>query len=312
MHTINYIQTEDRIRIRYGFSLSEIKPVRGTILFLNGRSEFLEKHRETIGELSGRGYNVFSFDWRGQGLSSRLIGHPHKGYVRDYADYVRDMNRIVHEIVLPSAVRPLTILSHSMGGHIAIRYLHDYPKIFDRAIFLSPMTGIRTFPYPLWFARMLAKLASRFGFGENYAIGCGDNRASCRRSFENNKLTSDFRRFTDERFEIEKNPNLALGGVSYQWLSATFDSTDLIFQPEYIEKIAIPVLIISASDDKVVCTRSQARLCTRMADCRMIYISGSRHEILKECNEIRQKFWNIFERFMADPDAFRLTFGQKM
>ncbi len=312
MQYIDYIQTEDQVRIRYGFSLSEIKPLRGTILFLNGRSEFLEKHRETVGELSDKGYDVFSFDWRGQGLSSRLIGHPHKGYVRDYANYVRDMNRIVHEIVLPRAARPLTILSHSMGGHIAIRYLHDYPKIFDRAILLSPMTGICTFPYPLWFARRLAELAVKFGYGENYAIGCGDYRASCRKSFENNKLTSDFRRFMDERFEIEKNPNLALGGVTYQWLSATFDSTELIFQPGYIEKIAIPILVISASDDKVVCTRSQARLCARMPDCKMIHISDSRHEILKESNEIREKFWNVFEKFMADPHAFGLTFRQKM
>ncbi len=312
MHNIGYIQTEDRIRIRYGFSLSDKKSGRGTILFLNGRSEFLEKHRETVAELLDRGYDVFSFDWRGQGLSDRLIGHPHKGYVRDYADYVRDMDRIVHEVVLPRAIHPLTVLSHSMGGHIAIRYLHDCSGVFDRAIFLSPMTDICTSPYPGWFARALAKFAVRFGFGESYAVGCGNYRASNKKSFAHNKLTSDFRRFTDERIEIDKNPNLALGGVTYQWLSATFDSTDIILQPGYVEKIGIPVLIISASNDRVVCVRSQTRLCHRMANCKLRYMSDSRHEILKECDQIREKFWNIFEKFMADPHAFGLTFGQKM
>jgi lysophospholipase len=312
MHTIDYIQTEDRIRIRYGFSLSDKKTGRGSILFLNGRSEFLEKHRETVGELLDRGYDVFAFDWRGQGLSSRLIEHPYKGYVTDYADYVRDMNRIVHEVVLPRASRPLSILSHSMGGHIAIRYLHDYPEIFDRAVFLSPMAAICTLPYPEWFARGLAKLAVRLGHSKSYAIGCGDYRASDKKSFKHNKLTSDFRRFTDERVEIDKNPNLALGGVTYQWLSATFDSTDMIFQPGYLEEIEIPVLMISAPNDRVVCVPSQKRLCHRMANCRRIYISDSRHEILKECDRIREKFWMIFEEFMSDPDAFGLTFGQQM
>ena len=46
--------------------------VRGTILMLNGFTEFIEKYSEVVQEFRSRNYHVISFDWRGQGLSRRF------------------------------------------------------------------------------------------------------------------------------------------------------------------------------------------------------------------------------------------------
>jgi len=295
----DYLEVEDRIRIRYGVWFCSAEKKRGSVLLLNGRSEFLEKHEETVRELVQKGHDVFSFDWRGQGLSSRMLSNRHKGFVADYADYVKDMEAFVRRIVLPRAVRPLTILSHSMGGHIAIRFLHDYPGVIDRAILISPMLDIRTFPYPEWFAKGLTRLAVRLGQSQRYAVGCGDYKPI---RFENNKLTSDPKRFSDELTEIEKNPDLALGGVTYGWLSAAFDSINIISQPGYIEKIEIPILMIGAVKDRVVSSDIHRRIALRLDNCKAVFLSDARHEILKESDEIRQIFRNIYDQFMAESD----------
>ena len=48
------------------------KPI-GTVVISAGRTEFIEKYFEVIGELLDRGYSVLIHDWRGQGLSKRLL-----------------------------------------------------------------------------------------------------------------------------------------------------------------------------------------------------------------------------------------------
>ena len=49
------------------------------VILCHGRTEFLEKYREVIGELNNRGCDVWSMDWRGQGLSDRMLVNPQKG-----------------------------------------------------------------------------------------------------------------------------------------------------------------------------------------------------------------------------------------
>ena len=44
----------------------------------------LEKYFETIQELLDRGFNVICFDWRGQGLSDRMIIDTSKQYIEDF------------------------------------------------------------------------------------------------------------------------------------------------------------------------------------------------------------------------------------
>ncbi|HEY1146907.1 MAG TPA: hypothetical protein VGE84_11270, partial [Allosphingosinicella sp.] len=43
--------------------------VRGSLIFAGGRGDFIEKYLEALGYWHGRGWNVTSFDWRGQGES---------------------------------------------------------------------------------------------------------------------------------------------------------------------------------------------------------------------------------------------------
>ncbi len=50
----NYFKTDDGLSIRYFIQKSPGSRAFGNVVFLPGRAGFIEKHLETMGELSGR------------------------------------------------------------------------------------------------------------------------------------------------------------------------------------------------------------------------------------------------------------------
>jgi len=297
--------TSDNYSLRYGIWRSDKAASRGTVILLSGRTEFMEKYAETISELQQRGFDVYSFDWRGQGLSSRMLSNRHKGFVKTYDDYISDLTVFVDKIVRPQAVSPLIILAHSMGGHIAMRYLHKHQGAIERAILVSPMIDILTSPFPRWFARGITRMAGQAGWDKGYAIGSGGYSTEDEK-FEGNLLTSDPVRFMDEKRAIQENPDLALGGVTYGWLSATFESIDILAAPGFGKEITIPILIVSAGSDKIVSLEAQQSICARLKQCRSKVVPEARHEILKETDAVRSIFWDEFDKFTAGPDRLEL------
>ncbi len=289
-----FMKTSENQQIRYGIWYSHNDKKRGSVILLNGRKEFMEKYAETILELNQRGFDVYSFDWRGQGLSSRMLTNRHKGFIKTYDIYLNDLDRFVSKIVRPGAAIPLIILSHSMGGHIALRFMHEHPELVDKAVLVSPMIDILTSPLPRWWVRLVAWGAIKADLDHAYIIGAGDYTAE---KFKDNRLTSDPKRFMDEHKAIVGNPGLALGGPTYGWLSATFESIDILTEPDFAKKITTPILIASAGRDRVVSNKAQKTLCSLLPDCRFAEITGARHEILKETDALRLIFWDAFDRF---------------
>ncbi|HEX5665677.1 MAG TPA: alpha/beta hydrolase, partial [Hyphomicrobium sp.] len=91
---------EDGAGLRYARWPATRGPRRGTVVIAPGRGEFIEKYFEVVAELRRRGFAVAVMDWRGQGGSDRLLDHPRKGHVEDFAEYDRDLRQFMKEIVL--------------------------------------------------------------------------------------------------------------------------------------------------------------------------------------------------------------------
>jgi lysophospholipase len=289
------LTTSDDQYIRYGIWYTHVEKKRGSVILLNGRKEFMEKHAETVGELNHRGFDVYSLDWRGQGLSSRILAKRHKGFIKNFDSYITDLKLLFSKIIQPTTVMPLVILAHSMGGHIALRFIHEYPKIVDKVVLVSPMIDILTRPFPGWLVRLIVRVAIKTGLDHMYVIGSGDYTVE---KFKGNRLTSDPERFQDENKAILENPDLMLGGVTYGWLSAAFYSIDVLTDPEFVKEITTPILMVSAGSDRIVSVNAQKTICSLLPHCRFTEITGARHEILKETDAIRSIFWNEFDRFI--------------
>ena len=109
---VHWVDTPDGLRLR---AARWPGGPRGTVLLLNGRTEFIEKYLEPVAELQSRGFAVWSLDWRGQGLSSRLLADPVPGHAVRFTDHLDD--HLLDELVLPDAGgRPLVLLAHSAPG----------------------------------------------------------------------------------------------------------------------------------------------------------------------------------------------------
>ncbi|MCK5097709.1 MAG: alpha/beta hydrolase, partial [Desulfobacteraceae bacterium] len=220
--TYNYFTSHDSIKLRYGYTDIKEFNSKGLVLLLHGRAEFMEKYNEVAIFLNSKGYDVISFDWRGQGLSEREIDNRKKGYVKDFNDYLLDL-KIFFDKIIGHKNKDIFLLSHSMGGHIGLRFLHDYPNLIKKAVFASPMFDIKTFLFSRLITRALTKKACDAGFSKYYVLG-GKKYDSKNSNLKKNILSHDFKKLSIQANEIEKNPDLALGGATWGWLNAAYKS----------------------------------------------------------------------------------------
>ena len=272
--------------------------LKGTIILLTGLSEFIEKYDETINDLLNRGFAVAMMDWRGQGLSDRPLPNRYKMHVESFDAYVADLKQFIDEIVAPSCPGPLLFLAHSMGAHLALRYLHDDRAVVKGAVLSAPMLGI---PFPPGFRGMtksLANAALALGKATSYAPGRGDYGPR-HRQFKNNPLTSDPDRFMDQHRAIDANPDLAVGGPTYGWLAAALNSIARFKERAYLKAFTMPICIVQAGNERVVDNKAQDDFASRVASCTLVRVEGAEHELLKERDDLRNQFWAAFDDFIG-------------
>lgn len=294
---VGFLKTPDGLRLRHGFWPAR-RPRNATLLILGGRTEFLEKYREVIGELTGRGYDVFGFDWRGQGLSERLLPDSNKCFIRSFDQYAADLDQVLHRLVYPRSTGPVLILAHSMGAHIALKYLDGGRRGISAAVLTAPMVDIRTQPLPPAWARLLSRCMVRLGRGTMSVPGARRHNPFLT-PFRRNRLTSDAVRFRQTQQCIAHTPELACAEVTFGWLAATFASIAEIESPSFGTRIEVPILMVLSGRDRVVSNAAARRLALRLPRIKTSIIRGAQHEILQERDDLRREFWARFDGFTA-------------
>ena len=267
---------------------------RGTAVVLTGRGEFIEKYAtEVVGDLMERGYAVYAVDWRGQGLSDRPLADRSKGHIDNFATYIADLALFLDTIVAPTAPRPILALCHSMGGHILLRHLAENgPGPLSAGVFVSPMTALRR---EAMLRSTLMLMPEVPAVEERYLFGTGPF-VLLAREFASNFVTHDERRyrFTDDWFTAD--PRLALGGPTIGWARQAVRSMTAALAPGYLERIDLPLLLITAGEDRLIDPANHAPMVARMRRAEHFTIAEARHEIMMETDAIRALFWEAFDR----------------
>jgi lysophospholipase len=291
-----YISAGDGTRLRVGVFEPEKKSRRVCVL-LSGHSEFIEKYMEVTAELNARGLVVVSFDWRGQGGSTRPLANPMKSHVGDFAEYDDDLKSVVEQVVAPFTPATPILLAHSMGGAVGIRALHDRPQMFRAAVFSSPLLEVSARGYPSFVARAAAALQTLTGRGRNFAWG-QRRRDPLQDDFSTQLCTSDPERFARTQDFLKSYPALRLGGPTWGWLHAAYRSGRKLKQAGYAEAIQTPVLVVGAGRDRIVKLDATRRFAARLPRGRYVELEESEHEILMERDAIRARFWQEFDGFL--------------
>lgn len=267
----------------------------GTVILLHGRTEFLEKYDEVIDELNDRGLDVWSMDWRGQGLSDRILDHPQKGHIGRFETYVEDVAWFAEKIVQVGN-GPVIVLAHSMGGHVAVRTLLEGKLKPDGLIATAPMIALPMSRLAGFAVRIVSNLVTAVGLGGRYGPGMSDHDPA-RIKFDGNPLTGDRERFDRLYQMLAGNPRLALGGVTWGWLNAAFGSIAEIERLTRNAPQMCPAVICTAMEDRVVSVDAQSALCEAVDNWKQVRLEGSQHEPMMETDPIRARFWAAFDEF---------------
>lgn len=268
---------------------------RGSVVINTGRTESLEKYFETAGELSARGFTVLLHDWRGQGLSGRLLADPLRGHVDGFDDFLADL-RAVLAAYEPRLPRPWILVGHSMGGALGLLALARGEDRFSAALLAAPMFRIALSPLKRLVSGPISRLAHAFGRGGDYVLGQDRSPPA---AFERNPLTHDPVRYRRAYDQLEADPKLALGGPTWSWLRSALAATAWLRMAPQVATIDIPVTILSAELDSIVDNAAQAAVAARLPHGRLVTVPGAFHEILQETDKRRAVFFAEFDR-LAD------------
>lgn len=269
------------------------------IVLVNGRIESAWKYQELFFDLFQQGYDIYSFDHRGQGRSQRLIDNVQMGYVGEFNDYVCDLHELLKTFKLEQ-YEQCFLLGHSMGGAIATRYLQMYPQHpFSAVALTAPMFGVNI-PWQLKvIAIPLTYLLTSLSPQPRYAPGHSDYLA---KPFSDNPLSHSEIRYQWFRDLYDNDPELKLGGASTRWVWQGLMAAKQCIQ--LTRQVTIPTLLIQAEHDKIVDNKAQQRFINKLSktnkNARLSVIPNGYHELLFEADEYRNPtLTQILEHFSA-------------
>lgn len=251
---------------------------RGTVLLFPGRTEFVEKYGRVAADLSAQGWDVLGIDWRGQGLSDRLLADRRIGHVGDFADYQLDVAALTDRARAMGLPRPWHLLAHSMGGCIGLAALNDALPVAS-AVFSAPMWGINLRQVPHGMAVGLAYLAGRLGRGGLPAPGRAGALGTyvLDESFGANLLTDDADEWCRMVREAAAWPDMTLGGASFDWVGKALNECARLSR---LPSPTLPVMVGLGGEERVVSVAAIRDRVARWPGASLRTIPGARHEIM--------------------------------
>ena len=259
------------------------------IVVVNGRIESVNKYQEVFWDLFQQGYDIYSYDHRGQGLSERCCADKQMGHVEFFDFYIKDLHHILNYFQL-NHYQQKFFLAHSMGGAITTRYLQTHQQHgFDGVTLSAPMIGIQMQWYLRPFSSPLSKWMSTRSTMPVYAPGQTPYHA---KPFETNNLTSSVLRYQWFRSLYEQIPDIQLGGPSSHWVHQSLLAAKQCNQQA--QQINVPLLLIQASEDSVVDNAAQRRFINKLNKKqpplgKLAVIEGAKHELLCEADCFRNQ-----------------------
>lgn len=277
-------------------SVLQARTPRGTVILSPGRSEPIEKYYELIGNFLARGFCVLAHDWRGQGLSARLLPDRLKGHARAVEEFLDDYARLI-DAYADQAPKPWIMVGHSMGGVLNLLTLQGGDERFAGALLSSPMLRIKTGKRSMWSVKLAVRWALRNGKGGDYVLDNADDPFV--HTFNENALTSDAGRYSLWQQQLFACPHLAIGGPTWGWLGFALDAGERALKAKALKTVKVPVCVVQASDDILVWKQTARWAARRLGRGRYVEVAGAKHEVIMERDELRADFLQEFDA-MAD------------
>jgi lysophospholipase len=265
-----------------------------------GRGESSLKYAEICQELKSAGFDIVVVDHRGQGFSERAGEVGNFGHIEEFENYSSDLEAIsLHfkerKIALGSEYKKTLLLAHSMGCSAALLSQYKSADFCDGMILSSPMFRVLT-PVPHYLANFLIRLIRLTFVSKNCVKGVEARERSL--SFQGNILTQCEERFGHFRELEKRHPQIKCGPPTFSWLGEALKVTRKVFKGG--SNLNIPILVMQAEQDQLVCNKTQDRFMLKLKNGRIIKLKESKHEILQERSSIRNRAFVQIHKFLKE------------
>jgi lysophospholipase len=268
--------------------------IRGSLLFAGGRSDFIEKYLEPLAHWHGAGWNVTSFDWRGQGESrGDILG----GHLDSFDGLVAD-GAVLIDAWLAATPGPHAVVAHPMGGHLMLRILAERRPAIDAAVLVAPMIGINARPIPDVVGRWTARTLSALGLSRVRAWRQNERPhlpGSSRQAY----LTSCADRYSDEAWWHSRQPGFQLGPPSWGWLNAAYQSIHGL-TADKLRSLSIPFLVLGTDRDRLVSPTAIRRAARLLPKAELHMFPRAAHELLRESDPVRTEALARIDAFLDE------------
>jgi len=294
-----WLETADAVRLRAALWRAE-RPV-GHAILLSGRTEFIEKTSLTAAGLVARRLSAVSVDWRGQGLSDRLVEPPAKGHVGDFAEFQVDLDALLADPETVDLPGPRVMVAHSMGALVGVAALArpEAAAGVRAAILSAPLFGLNL----PWWLRILfraAILTARLlRQGERWPPFGRVATTYALTEPGKNVLTTDPGTWAWLRENARANPQLTIATPTLAWFDAMERET------ARVRRLPPPpcrCLCLLGGDERVVQPRAIRDWCAA-AGARLAEVPGARHEPFAEAPPLRAMAWAAVDEFLAETAA---------
>ena len=302
--------TQDGTHLRWG-ETGNGQAARATLIWIPGYTATLDMYGEHFDSWARQGFHNVGLDLRGQGGSQRhRESQPEKLWVEDFSVYSNDLAEFVQSLKL-SNERPVILVGMSFGGHVVLRAVGDHKLDVDGLYLLAP--AIQPLPGEETIEDLLRYLniGRKLGKSQHYVRG--------ESNWKPDKAYNDFSVASVELCSTEpkrlyhrdviftREPDQRVGGVTYHWAAEFLESSQFILKNGYLEEIALPITIISASFDTFVRNDTITKTCsTRFPNCVEFQIPNTGHCLLQERDEVITEIYKLseklFERLNLDED----------
>lgn len=289
-----FLNPKTKHKIHYNYALT--KNNVGIVIALPGLSEFGEKYIETAHFFNEQGFDFYVIDWAYQGRSSRFSKNRHKRHSDGYHTDISDLDYMINNIIKDK--KNLYMLAHSMGGNIGLRYLFLHQNIIKAASFSAPLLGIKDIlPYQNLLKYLIPCIPC---IKEKYIPKGTDWNETMRPNNDTDIFSSDPIRRQIHAAWSKVNPSLQIGNVTYKWLLESLKSISKLFHLIKTKHLNIPIIFCMAEKESLVSNYAIKKFSSKISSAKMIEIKNSKHEILMETDDVRNKFLketlNIFNQ----------------
>ena len=291
---------QDGTRLRWGETGNRFA-TKASIILVPGYTATLDMYGEHMDALARDGFHVIGFDLRGQGGSERhRAAHPEKLWVKDFRDYSDDLAGFIRQQNFAED-HILILAGISFGGHVTTRVVGDHDLSIDGLYLIAPALQPMSAPYTFEQAKRMMAVSRIFGKAKHYVYGQNDWRPDGTDFTLGSNCSSNPSRLYYRDVVFTRKPEQRVGGVTNQWGAEFFESSEYVLEPGYLEKITVPVTIISAAHDDFVVTDINSQACSdRFSDCRELKIPETGHCLLQESDavleQIYQEIHGLFKR----------------